>query len=417
MNNAKATVNILSSKFHINNKHNVHNIPNSSLQKSLPIIRTISMNNNNNNSKSIPKDIYHKNKMLKLSTDETPTLDMESSRNSSFITKPLPQTVQITKQRILSVIWANSKTLETNNIVINNNNIPLNTLVNHTSSVKQQNEVDDMSNFLNYDLGDSHNDSESIALSSIKHVNNNKEQVQPQDKCCINNNNNNCHLITSVRNYKTNLHMYKNSSLKEIEFDLSNVSSQLFTFDDLNTSYSRSVYNNDISEMKPNENINNVYKMNTCFTYTNNRNNNNNTHMQYKSKGAADNDDKQQKKIINGFYSDYVNSNSNNVNNKNAKSCTKVSFNKDKGRKDINMQCNNKNKHVDYTKGNVNKHKTLNNNKCLNRNVNKRYDNNNNVMNNNNKNNHRTLVTKKRNTAACLKDNTINKKPKTYEKM
>jgi hypothetical protein len=160
MNNAKIkiTVNILSSKSHVNNMNNVHNMPSSSLQKSLPIIRTISINNNNrnHNSKSIPKDIYHKNKVLKLSSDETPTFDMESSRNSSFITKHQPQTVQITKPRILSVIWAKS-----NNNNSNNNNICSNPLVNYTSPVKQQqsevNDDDDASNFLNYNLGDLNN--------------------------------------------------------------------------------------------------------------------------------------------------------------------------------------------------------------------------------------------------------------------
>ena len=448
MNNAKIkiTVNILSSKSHVNNMNNVHNMPGSSLQKSLPIIRTISINNNNrnHNSKSIPKDIYHKNKVLKLSSDETPTFDMESSRNSSFITKHQPQTVQITKPRILSVIWAKS-----NNNNSNNNNICSNPLVNYTSPVKQQqsevNDDDDASNFLNYNLGDLNNDSESVALSAIKDIGNNNNTNNNEHKCCINNN---FHLITnftSVRNYKNNQHVYKNSSLKEMEFELSNISSRLFTFDDFNTSYSRSVYNNDISEMKPNENINNVYKMNTCFTYTHNRNNNNNIHTQYKSKGVIDdNNDKQKIKIINGFYSDYTGNgvNSNVNNNKNAKSCQKFSFTKDKGRKGVNTHCNNNNnKHVDYKKGNVNKHKIVNNNtnsnnKCLNRginkNVNKRYDNNN-VMNHNNTNNRTTLmfngfvdkkfantnyVTKKRNNGICIKDNNIiNKRLKTFEKM
>ena len=454
MNNAKIkiTVNILSSKSHVNNMNNVHNMPSSSLQKSLPIIRTISINNNNrnHNSKSIPKDIYHKNKVLKLSTDETPTFDMESSRNSSFITKHQPQTVQITKPRILSVIWAKS-----NNNNSNNNNICSNPLVNYTSPVKQQqqsevNDDDDVSNFLNYNLGDLNNDSESVALSAIKDVGNNNNEY----KCCINNNNTNTkhnfHLITnftSVRNYKNNQHVYKNSLLKEMEFELSNISSRLFTFDDFNTSYSRSVYNNDISEMKPNENINNVYKMNTCFTYTHNRNNNNNNiHTQYKSKGVIDDDNnnKQKIKIINGFYSDYANNNNNNNvnNNKNAKSCQKFSFTKDKGRKGVNTQCNNKNRNIDFKKGGVNKHKTVNNNhtnsnnKCLNRginkNVNKRNDNNN-VMNHNNINNRTTLmfngfvdkkfastnyVTKKRNNGVCIKENNIiNKRLKTFEKM
>ena len=142
--NIKITVNILSSKSQVNNRNSSQNVPSNSLQKSLPIIRTVSINYNTHNSKSIPKDIYHKNKELKLSTDETPTLDMESSKNSSSITKTLPQTVQTTKPRILSVIWAKSKIFEPNSTTntITNNNTPFDTLVNYASPGKQQHEDD-----------------------------------------------------------------------------------------------------------------------------------------------------------------------------------------------------------------------------------------------------------------------------------
>ena len=50
------------------------------------------------------------------------------------------------------------------------------------------------------------------------------------------------------------------------------MSQRIVSFDENSNLNSNSIYNKDISELKPDENINNVHKMNTCFTYTNQKN-------------------------------------------------------------------------------------------------------------------------------------------------
>ena len=424
----KVTVNVIKSKSPIS--FNNRNTTTSPLQKSNPMMLSSSTKNPLPVSKSIPKDI---NTLLKLSTDETPTFDVESSETSSFLTKP--QIQLNTKPRILSVIWTgkSKEHVETKTIcpyestsapVDNNNNNNNNILLNKNNKCKvyydntKQDEEEDVSNFLNYKLGDINNDneSESIILGALNNFNeeqfkvNNYEDNNMNKKCqsqikkynkCNNNNNtnsnsnnnniitsksNNFHLIAKYANVNKNLknqHLYKNSSLKEMEFDLSNLSPQLFSVDDFNTSYSRSIYNNDISEMKPNENINNVYMMNTCFTFSNQRNynmfmnrnsynNNNSNNMNNKAKNVSTKCvNEQKKKVMNGFrYDCCVNKNKNTITTKRCQTNPSTRIVKDKSKvygnnnnnNNSNTHVNNKGINLKKSSNNINKKVGGNNN-------------------------------------------------------
>ena len=417
----KVTVNVIKSKSPIS--FNNRNTTTSPLQASSnPMILSSSIKNPLPLSKSIPKDI---NTLLKLSTDETPTFDVESSETSSFLTKP--QIQLNTKPRILSVIWTgkSKEQIETKTIcpyestsapVDTNNNTKCK--VNYATTTKQDDD-EDVSNFLNYKLGDinNDNDSESIILGALNNfnddydnTNNNnnngmrcQSQIQKYNKCNSGNNNinnnsnnninivtsksNNFHLIAKYVNVNKNMknqHLYKNSSLKEMEFDLSNLSPQLFSVDDFNTSYSRSIYNNDISEMKPNENINNVYMMNTCFTFSNQRNynmlmNKNNVN----GSGSGNNKAKivatkcvvneQKKKVMNGFNN--VNKSKNTITTKRCQTNPSTRVVTDKSKmcgSSSNNNNNNSNTHVN-SKG-INLKKSCNNiNKKVNNNMKSSY--------------------------------------------
>lgn len=197
---------------------------------------------NKASSSSVPKpkiittlNTLHKNfppnktsKNFKISTDEIPTLDMNSSESTSVIndiTKKNNSNTQNTfcKPKILSIVWVNESTnfKSENNYNVNESN----------------------SNFLNYNLGKESDDDESINLN---------ENVMNSPQL-------------------SSFHIRKKSSYKEFEFDLSDVSQKIFSFDENSNLISNSIYNKDTSELKPDENINNVYKMNTCFTYANNK--------------------------------------------------------------------------------------------------------------------------------------------------
>ena len=438
----KVTVNVIKSKSPISfTNRNTTTSPSAN-----PMMLSSSTKNPLPVSKSIPKDI---NTLLKLSTDETPTFDVESSETSSFLTKP--QIQLNTKPRILSVIWtgkskeqietkticpyeSTSAPVDTNNNTNNNNNTKCK--VCYASTTKQDDD-EDVSNFLNYKLGDinNDNDSESIILGALNNfnddydntnTNNNgvrcQSQIQKYNKCNSNSNNNinivtsksnNFHLIAKYANVNKNMnnqHLYKNSSLKEMEFDLSNLSPQLFSVDDFNTSYSRSIYNNDISEMKPNENINNVYMMNTCFTFSNQRNYNmfmNKTNNNNVNCGSGGNKAKivqmkcvvneQKKKVMNNNGFNNVNKSKNTITTKRCQTnpSTRVINDKSKVCGSSSNNNNNSNKHVN-SKGinlkkscnNINKKVGVNNNNMkssyvssntINNNVQKGYKQNNNV--------------------------------------
>lgn len=163
-------------------------------------------------------------KNFKISTDEIPTFDMNSSESTSVINDVSKKNFVNTqnnffKPKILSIVWVNEST----NFKSENNNAD-----------------ESNSNFLNYNLG-KESDDESINLN---------ENVMNSPQL-------------------SSFHLRKKSSFKEFEFDLSDVSQRIFSFDENSNLISNSIYNKDTSELKPDENINNIYKMNTCFTYTN----------------------------------------------------------------------------------------------------------------------------------------------------
>lgn len=166
-------------------------------------------------------------KNFKISTDEIPTFDMNSSESTSVINDVEKKNCSNTqnnffKPKILSIVWVNEST----NFKSENNNVD-----------------ESNSNFLNYNLG-KESDDESINLN---------ENIMNSPQL-------------------SSFHLRKKSSLKEFEFDLSDVSQRIFSFDENSNLNSNSIYNKDISELKPDESINNVHKMNTCFTYTNQNN-------------------------------------------------------------------------------------------------------------------------------------------------
>ena len=163
-------------------------------------------------------------KNFKISTDEIPTFDMNSSESTSVINDVEKKNCSNTqnnffKPKILSIVWVNEST----NFKSENNNVD-----------------ESNSNFLNYNLG-KESDDESINLNE--------------------------NIMNSPQ-----FHLRKKSSFKEFEFDLSDVSQRIVSFDENSNLNSNSIYNKDISELKPDENINNVHTMNTCFTYTNQNN-------------------------------------------------------------------------------------------------------------------------------------------------
>lgn len=171
-------------------------------------------------------------KQYKLSTDEIPTLDINSSESTSVVNEKTKKNYfnknNNYKPKILSIVWVNNEQNNLNNI---HNTIE-----------------EDNSNFLNYNLGNQSNQSE----DSLNRLKANLEKVS-----------------------LTNEHHKNNTSYHELEYDLSNITHNIRSFDDSSNYNSYSIYNKDISELKPNENIHNIYKMNVCFTYTQNINTSN----------------------------------------------------------------------------------------------------------------------------------------------
>lgn len=196
---------------------------------------------NKASSSSVPKPrsnnictIYQNSKAARQyklsSTEETPTLDINSSESTSVLNEKKKKNYfnknTNYKPKILSIIWVNNDQKNLSNI---------------------QNTIEeDNSNFLNFNLGNQSNQSED-SLSRLK---------------------------ANLERVSLNEHHHKNNtSYHELEYDLSNISHNIRELDDssnYNSYYS--IYNKDISELKPNENIHNIYKMNVCFTYTQNIN-------------------------------------------------------------------------------------------------------------------------------------------------